>query len=332
MKFELLHDSIAKQVLQKTSAELLQRRKIKKQIEFKYENYVQNNKILLSSDDLDILRPFRDKIQWGAEDPHIQAFIQRSEEKVAADKKTAARNERRKILIWLTSLFSMIAIALAALALIQRDRAKLAENLANLSSIENTLSTAEKFMAQENFDEALKALDNAHHTYTGSATLEKERVFFNLLAKDKEITEKIVAKKSKIGTQIDKENYEGLKNKWTQLSTHISIGDSLYASNNDLNLEKALSKYKLALQIDTTANYIKDKIVSTEKLMFEKFELWMYRAEQFSHYSQKEQAKQSLKQAVALNNKPTYFEMDTTQLKLWNLRAERIEKFVFSDF
>lgn len=61
LRYELAHDSIAKQIAEKASVEAKSRRKVKALIERGVERF-EERKILLTADDLDIIKPFEDNL------------------------------------------------------------------------------------------------------------------------------------------------------------------------------------------------------------------------------------------------------------------------------
>ena len=79
IRFELSHDTIARQVFDKASAEAQTRRKIEKYIRDRLAMYRERG-TLLTRDDLDYIHPYLAAIQGDEEE---RAFIARSEQAVA---------------------------------------------------------------------------------------------------------------------------------------------------------------------------------------------------------------------------------------------------------
>jgi len=322
-KYELYHDSIAKQVLTKTDVNLMQRRRVKSNILYKYVNHLENNDILLSNDDLDLLRPYEDDIDWEDKNKSIEHnivkdFIEQSKKNVRDKKRKEEINERRKIFLRVALVGLVLLGSMTWYALYQRNRAVEAEKLANLYNIENVLSSAEKFVAEENFKEGITYLKKAKTNYV---LLESNQENKNR----REVIDKLKGKKDSLKTVFTEANFTGKIKDWETLKSLTQEGNTLRTTDKDTDLVQALNKYKEAYRIDTSLVFLEEKIKSTEELIFEKLESWLYRAEQFKEYEQKEYAKQAFRQSMILYIEPEYAEKDSTELASYNARMNKIK-------
>lgn len=105
MGYELIHDTIAKQVYAKASTEARTRRKIEKFIAERHQAYLERG-ASISQEDLDYILPYRNQVNISDEE---KAFVKKSQQ----DLRKAARNKRRIIIgiIGLLLLFSIFSFS-----------------------------------------------------------------------------------------------------------------------------------------------------------------------------------------------------------------------------
>ena len=97
MKYELIHDTIARQVFEKASTEARTRRKIEKQIKERHEAY-KDREARLTQDDIDYFTPYLDQVNISEEEA---AFIKKG--RIALKK---ARQRNRMIIAGIVTLLS----------------------------------------------------------------------------------------------------------------------------------------------------------------------------------------------------------------------------------
>lgn len=124
MKFEFTHDTLARTVFNKSSAEAKARRQVKNMIEREFQRYKAKG-ILLQQDDLDELRPFQRQINFSEEEVK---FIRKS--------RRAIRRKRRRTILIATGIIILLLIALFV-SLIATTRATYAQAAAEKSAKEN---------------------------------------------------------------------------------------------------------------------------------------------------------------------------------------------------
>lgn len=101
MRYELAHDSLARQILDRVSGEAKARRQAELLISRAYERY-QERQVLLSSEDLDEIRPHEKTINCSGEE---RAFIRKSKDALAR-----AARRKRQFLIGVISLLSAFLV------------------------------------------------------------------------------------------------------------------------------------------------------------------------------------------------------------------------------
>ena len=121
MKYELSHDSIAKQLFEKASSGTRERRKIKREIKEAYIAYIQRE-AKLTQEDVSYFKPYLNKVNITAEE---KMFVEYAERRIS---------RRRKQIIGIISFVILALASLLAWAFLeldeqikQRDRADLAE-------------------------------------------------------------------------------------------------------------------------------------------------------------------------------------------------------------
>ncbi|GJM32723.1 MAG: hypothetical protein DHS20C18_17240 [Saprospiraceae bacterium] len=112
MKYELSHDTIARQIFEKSSAETKARRKIKVLVERAYARHQNNARIILSKEDLEEIKPFETIILFNKEELH---FIQKSKRAIY---------RRRNLLIGLTALVLVMLAATSIWALNEKSKSE----------------------------------------------------------------------------------------------------------------------------------------------------------------------------------------------------------------
>ncbi len=167
MKYELSHDTIARQVYEKSSVEAKARRKIKLLVERAHERHQQNAKILLSKEDLEEIKPFESAIAFSEAEHH---FIQRSK---------WAIHRQRNLLIGLTALVLVTLAALSIWALREKSRA---EKARQKIEVEKTRATsvllASKAREAQHINDGTQALRFAHYSALTDLNLESRDILF----------------------------------------------------------------------------------------------------------------------------------------------------------
>ncbi len=117
MRFELSHDTIARQVFDKASAEAQTRRKIEKYIRDRYLMYRERGS-LLTRDDLEYIHPYLDAIQADAGE---RAFIAESER--------AFRRQRTRLRVTVAAIIAVLATS-TVISVVARHTAQVQAGLA----------------------------------------------------------------------------------------------------------------------------------------------------------------------------------------------------------
>ena len=167
MKYELSHDTIARQIYDKSSVEAKARRKIKLLVERAFERHLNNPKILLSKEDLEEVKPFEGAIFWSEEEQH---FINRSR---------WAIHRQRNLLIGLTVLVVVALATLSIWALREKSRVEKARQKVEIEKTRATsvLLASKAREAQHNQDDT-RALRLAHYSANTDLNQESRDILF----------------------------------------------------------------------------------------------------------------------------------------------------------
>lgn len=128
MKFELVHDTIARQVFEKSSADAKARRKAEAFLDRAYQRY-EDRGVLLTSDDLEELRPYMEVLNIGENE---QRFIRKS--------RRALRIKRRRNRIIALSTIAILTVALliASITSFNLKRSQIALKTSNEKNLYNS--------------------------------------------------------------------------------------------------------------------------------------------------------------------------------------------------
>ena len=105
MKFEVTHDSIAKQVNEKASTNAKARKKAKALVDYALRRY-QERSILLTQDELDQVRPFQSVISFDAKEEKL----------ITESQKALRKSARRKFILNAVLVVSLLVLGIISLA------------------------------------------------------------------------------------------------------------------------------------------------------------------------------------------------------------------------
>ena len=123
MKFEFSHDFIAKQVYDKSSAEAKARRKVESIVQRAHQRHLENNRILLTKEDIAEVKLFEEAIKFSEAE---QSFIRKSQ---------LAINRRRNFIIWVVTAAFIILSGLVIWARIEQRKAKVEQRYSQATAL-----------------------------------------------------------------------------------------------------------------------------------------------------------------------------------------------------
>lgn len=151
MKFELIHDTIARQVFEKASTEARTRRKVEKFIRERFESY-QTRKAKLTQDDIDFINPWLEQVNIS---PEEKAFV------IQAKKALLAGRRQRRMMVAgvITVLITLLLVAIGQwrAAALQKEEALSQKRIAEEKELE---AQKQKNFALEKEKEAREIADS----------------------------------------------------------------------------------------------------------------------------------------------------------------------------
>lgn len=171
MKLEISHDSLAKHIYEKASADDKMRKKISDFIATRY-NFYQDNKSLLKSDDLHYVEPYLNEIELSTEQ---RTFVKKSQEL-----------EKRKRGLWIAGVITIILVltALAGIAFWGWSSSKKHENTA--------LASARKLKDEQKENYKLIHKLQAKQQQLDETKAENERLADSLAAQEAGVREQMI--------------------------------------------------------------------------------------------------------------------------------------------
>lgn len=107
MKFELVHDHLAKAIYEAVSIEQQQEKHAYALIDARYEDYLQDQEVLLGQGELEFIRPFLEEMELGDKK---RAFVQKSQHKLLLGKRRLRMRNYAIIAMATTFIFLPLAI------------------------------------------------------------------------------------------------------------------------------------------------------------------------------------------------------------------------------
>ena len=174
MKYELIHDRIAQQVYDKSSADAKARRKVEQLIAGKYNFYKERGQGLLSQDDLDIIRPYVTLVNIPPEQlEYIEASqkeldrqleqererLEREKQLLQEQQERLKRDRRRQrwtfvILLLIGALISFLLWRTVQATREATDKTRQAEESAEIASQQEKLAQTAQEQAQQESERA----------------------------------------------------------------------------------------------------------------------------------------------------------------------------------
>nr|AWJ66117.1 WD-40 repeat protein [uncultured bacterium] len=329
--FELAHDSLANLIDQKRTDEQRQRNEVLRALLNNFKEYDQSTDLLLSAKQLARYEPYLPALNL---DDEVKDFIHKSEEYVvflerkaqedAAEKERVVQERKtaklRKKLMWVIGMFALLALFSAFIAVGQRDTAIDAKEAATLNfkksvqgNYQNIVGAGQTLKAKGKFTEAIAQLQRAKNYAFRIFEVNGQQVECEFTNPPRDSLQDYIAN-------------------WENANTLLKDGDDLYEKSTDNNqqdgddllLLQALTKYQQAFAIEAE-KYIDGKIQHTTELINQKYQDWLLRAGQFTHYKQCAHAKEALRMVKQLNleseNEARQKEIEAIQKKLKKRRG-----------